>query len=171
MDADGQPYSTTSNSRVLAERGGTPLKTPRATVIVDTREQNPFDFSRFKGWFSGVERRALQLGDYCIAGLEDVCVAERKDLSVLVRSFTVERSVFVDRLRKMATPQVGGHHRGAQPNQIPTPAFGSQSEPGHPVFDRRVAGLQVPFLCTDTHALGEELLVFISLSSASLSLA
>ena len=48
---------------VLAERGGTQLKTPRPVLVVDTREQNPFNFSRFEGWFSGVERRALQLGD------------------------------------------------------------------------------------------------------------
>ena len=73
---------------VLAERGGTQLKTPRPVLVVDTREQNPFDFSRFRGWFSGVERRALRLGDYSIAGLEDVCVVERKDLPDLVRSFT-----------------------------------------------------------------------------------
>jgi hypothetical protein len=87
---------------VLAERGGTHLKTPRPVLVVDTREQNPFDFSRFQGWFSGVERRALKLGDYSISGLEDVCVVERKDLSDLVRSFTVERTVFVARLRQMA---------------------------------------------------------------------
>ncbi len=87
---------------VLAERGGTQLKTPRPVIVVDTREQNPFDFSRFKGWFSGVERRALKLGDYSISGLEDICVVERKDLSDLVRSFTVERPVFVARLRQMA---------------------------------------------------------------------
>ena len=33
---------------VLAERGGTQLRAPRATVVVDTREQNPFDFLRFE---------------------------------------------------------------------------------------------------------------------------
>jgi ERCC4-type nuclease len=49
-----------------------------------------------------VERRALRLGDYSISGLEEVCVVERKDLSDLVRSFTVERPVFVARLRQMA---------------------------------------------------------------------
>jgi hypothetical protein len=75
---------------VLAERGGTQLTTPRATVLVDTREQNPFNFSRFKGWFAGIEKRALPLGDYSIAGLEDVCVVERKDLSDLVHSCTSE---------------------------------------------------------------------------------
>jgi hypothetical protein len=44
---------------VLAERGGTRLRTPRCTVVVDTREQNPLDFSRFEGWFAGVETREL----------------------------------------------------------------------------------------------------------------
>lgn len=87
---------------VLAERGGTQLTTPRATVLVDTREQNPFNFSRFKGWFAGIEKRALPLGDYSIAGLEDVCVVERKDLSDLVHSCTVERTAFINRLRLMA---------------------------------------------------------------------
>src|ERR1035437_7687518 len=79
---------------VLADRGAQRLKTPRPVLVVDTREQNPFDFSRFQGWFSGVERRALKLGDYSISGLEDVCVVERKDLPDLVRSFTVERAGF-----------------------------------------------------------------------------
>jgi|SRR6516162_10333300 hypothetical protein len=88
---------------VLAERGGTQLRTPRATVVVDTREQNPFDFARFEGWFAGVERRALRLGDYSVSGLEDICVVERKDLADLVHSFTVDRSVFVSRLKKMST--------------------------------------------------------------------
>src|SRR5438094_804345 len=64
---------------VLAERGGTQIKAPRATILVDTREQNPFDFSRFEGWFAGVERKALKVGDYSIAGLVDRCAVERKD--------------------------------------------------------------------------------------------
>src|SRR5450755_4297725 len=87
---------------VLAERGGTQLKTPRPVILVDTREQTPFDFSRFEGWFSGIEKKPLQLGDYSVAELEDVCVVERKDLPDLIRSLTAERSVFVDRLRRMS---------------------------------------------------------------------
>jgi len=85
---------------VLAERGGTQLRTPRCTVVVDTPEQNPFDFSRFEGWFASVEHRALKLGDYSIAGLEDICVIERKDLTDLVHSCTATRSVFIDRLNE-----------------------------------------------------------------------
>ena len=41
---------------VMAERGGTQLQTPRPTLLVDSREQNPFHFSRFKGWFAGIEK-------------------------------------------------------------------------------------------------------------------
>ena len=143
---------------VLAERGGTQLKAPRAVVLVDTRERNPFDFSRLDGWFAGIERKALKLGDYSIAGLEDVCVVERKDLPDLVHSFTVERSVFINRLKQMskyphrllvitaALSQVKSRypHSAANPNGI----FQS--------LIALLAGLNVPFLCTDTHELGEE---------------
>jgi len=144
---------------VLAERGGTQLKTPRAVALIDTREQNPLDLSRFDGWFAGIERKALKLGDYSIDGLEDICVVERKDLSDLIHSCTTNRSVFINRLRQMArfphrlllitstlseikSPQP---HAGVNPNRI------TQS------LIAMLAGLQVPFLCSETHELGEEL--------------
>ncbi len=144
---------------VLAERGGTQLKTPCPVVLVDTREQNPLDFSRFKGWFAGIERKALKLGDYSIAGLEEVCVVERKDLSDLIHSFTSDRCVFIHRLRQMAqyphrlllvTSTLGAIKSpysiaGVNPNRI------TQS------LIAMLAGLQIPFLCSETHALGEEL--------------
>jgi ERCC4-type nuclease len=144
---------------VLAERGGTQLQVPRPTVIVDSREQTPFNFSRFKGWFAGVERKALALGDYSVAGLEEVCVVERKDLSDLVRSCTVERMAFIKRLRLMArhphrllvvTSTLGQvksryEHASVDPNR--TTQF----------LVALLAGLQVPFVCSETHELGEEL--------------
>ncbi len=52
---------------VVAERGGPQLQTPRAMLLVDTREQNPFNFLRFRGWFAGIERKALSLGDYSLS--------------------------------------------------------------------------------------------------------
>src|SRR5713101_5239959 len=144
---------------VVAERGGTQLRTPRPVVIVDTREQNPFSFSRFQGWFAGVEKKPLALGDYSVSGLEDVCVVERKNLSDLVCSFTVERMVFIKRLRRMrafpdrllvitaALSQVKSpyEHSPANPNQITQSLLAT------------LAGLRVPFLCVETHELGEEI--------------
>lgn len=144
---------------VVAERGGTQLRTPRPTLVVDTREQNPFSFARFQGWFAGVEKKPLAIGDYSVAGLEDVCAVERKDLSDLVRSFTVDRSVFVERLRRMSEfpdrllivtaplSQVKARyeHSPANPNQITQSLIAA------------LAGLRVPFLCVETHELGEEI--------------
>ena len=155
---------------VLAERGGTQLRTPRPVILVDTREQNPFDFSRFEGWFAGIEKKPLQLGDYSVAGLEDVCVVERKDLPDLIHSLTAERSVFVNRLRRMSRcphrllvitavlSQVKSPypHGGVNPNRI------TQS------LIAVLAGPQVPFLCTETHELGEELVASIIFSLAGL---
>ena len=157
---------------VLAERGGTQLKTPRPVLVVDTREQNPFDFSRFQGWFSGIERRALKLGDYSIAGLEDLCVVGRKGLSDLVRSFTVERKGFVARLRQMAEYP----HRllvvSAALSQVKSPYPYSAVNPNQITQSliAVLAGLRVRFICTETHEMGEEILASY-LSSAPLSVA
>jgi ERCC4-type nuclease len=144
---------------VLAERGGTQLKTPQGTVLVDTREQNPFDFSRFSGWFTAVKKKALAIGDYTIAGLEDICAIERKDLADLVRSFTAERSVFVERLRRMHSCP----HRllviTAALSQVKSPYPYSDVNPNRILQSliATLAGLGVPFVTTETHELGEEI--------------
>jgi ERCC4-type nuclease len=144
---------------VLAERGGTQLRAPRPVILVDTREQNPFDFSRFEGWFAGIEKRALKLGDYSVAGLEDHGVVERKDLADLVHSLTTERSVFVNRLRLMSRYS----HRllviTASLSEVKSPYTGAGGSPNRITQSliAALAGLQVPFLCSETHELGEEL--------------
>ena len=144
---------------VLAERGGTQLNTPRPTLLVDTREQNPFDFSRFKGWFAGIEKKALALGDYSIGGLEDTCVVERKDLSDLIHSCTVDRRAFIQRLRLMARYP----HRllviTSPLSQVKSPYAHASADPNRTTqfLVAVLAGLQVPFVCSETHELGEEL--------------
>lgn len=144
---------------VVAERGGTQLRTPLPVAIVDTREQNPLSFRRFKGWFAKIEHRALSLGDYSVKGMEDICVVERKDLADLIHSFTTNRTVFVARLRRMADlphsllvvtsslTEVKSEYsyRAANPNRI------TQS------LIAVLTGLRLPFICTDTHELGEEI--------------
>jgi ERCC4-type nuclease len=143
---------------VLAQRGGMQLKTPRATVLVDTRGQNPFDFSRFEGWFAGVEKKPLQVGDYAVGGLENLCVVERKDLPDLVHSLTVERSVFVNCLKLMSgyphrllVITTGlSHVKSRYPHSAANP---------NGIFQSLIAlltGLNIPFLCTENQHLGEE---------------
>ena len=144
---------------VIAERGGTQIKAPRGVVLVDTREQNPFDFSRFAGWFGGIKKKAIALGDYSIAGLEDVCIVERKDLDDLIHSFTVERPAFVDRLRRMSSYS----HRllviTAALSQIKSPYAHSGTNPNRIIQSliALLAGLRVPFVTTENHELGEEI--------------
>jgi hypothetical protein len=88
---------------VVAERGGTQLRAPRPVILVDTQEQNPFSFARFQGWFAGIKKKTLALGDYRVSGIDEVCVVERKDLNDFVRSFTRERPAFIGRLRRMSS--------------------------------------------------------------------
>ena len=144
---------------VLAERGGTQLRTPLPVAIIDTREQNPLSFRRFRGWFADIEERALPLGDYSVGGMENSCVVERKDLADLICSFTSNRSVFISRLRRMSErahsllvitaslTEIKSEYpyRAASPNRI------TQS------LIAVLAGLRVPFICTETHELGEEI--------------
>jgi ERCC4-type nuclease len=144
---------------VLAERGGTQLRTPRSTVLVDTREQNPFNFSRFDGWFAGVEKKALKLGDYSIAGLEELCVVERKDLSDLVHSFTAERPAFISRLRRMSTYPQRLLVITAPLSTVKSSYPFSNASPNRIMQSlvAMLAGWNVPFVCTETHELGEEI--------------
>ena len=47
------------------------------TIIQDSREQNPWDFSFYEKC-KGVVVRKLETGDYSIEGLEDIVTIERK---------------------------------------------------------------------------------------------
>ncbi len=144
---------------VIAERGGTELHTPRPVVLIDTREQNPFSFARFGGWFAGIQKKPLKLGDYSVDGLEEVCAVERKHLSDLVHSFTVERSTFVSRLRQMRTYPQRLLVITAALSQVKSPYPYSAVSPNKITQSlvAALAGLQVPFLCVETHELGEEI--------------
>jgi ERCC4-type nuclease len=144
---------------VLAQRGGTQLHTPLPIVLVDTREQIPFSFRRFKGWFSGIETRALPLGDYSVAGMENSCVVERKDLSDLIHSFTENRSVFIKRLRRMSDLPHSLLVITAPLSQIKSAYPYGRVNPNQITQSliAVLAGFRVPFVCTETHELGEEI--------------
>jgi ERCC4-type nuclease len=144
---------------VIAERGGTQLRTPKPVIVVDTREKNPFSFERFHNWFSGIERRPLELGDYAVAGLEDQCVVERKDLNDLVHSFHMERPAFIKRLTRMSQFPDRLLVVTAPLSRIKSRYEHSPANPNHITQSliAALAGLHVPFLCADTQELGEEI--------------
>jgi len=84
---------------------------------------------------------------------------ERKDLSDLVHSFTAERPAFISRLRRMSTyPQrllvitaPLSTVKSSYPFSNANPNLILQS------LVAMVAGWNVPFVCTETHELGEEI--------------
>lgn len=144
---------------VLAERGGTQLHSPLPVAIIDTREQNPLSFRRFKGWFQSIEQQALPLGDYSVGGMEDSCIVERKDLADLIQSFTTSRTIFIDRLRRMSERPHSLLVITASLSEIKSQYPYGGANPNHITQSliAVVAGLRLPFICTETHELGEEI--------------
>jgi DNA excision repair protein ERCC-4 len=58
------------------------------TIIIDTREQLPYDFA------AESTRAALKTGDYSLAGMESLVAVERKSLNDFVSCITTERGRF-----------------------------------------------------------------------------
>ena len=71
---------------------------PQPVLIIDTREQAPFNFPED---VVSVTRRALPAGDYTLEGLEDLAVVERKSLDDLVQSLIRNWDRFHRELRKL----------------------------------------------------------------------
>lgn len=69
----------------------------KATVIIDTREKEPFAFSDAVGTVTGT----LAVGDYSLRGFEEEITIERKSLPDLLASVTHGRERFEKELRRM----------------------------------------------------------------------
>jgi ERCC4-type nuclease len=63
-------------------------------IIIDSREQLPYTFSRYLGADDTAETGALRTGDYSIAGYEERVAVERKTLDDFVGSVCQGRSRF-----------------------------------------------------------------------------
>ncbi|MBT3368447.1 MAG: hypothetical protein HN416_14945 [Nitrospina sp.] len=72
------------------------LKPENLTVLVDTREQNPFSLEPMK-----IKKTGLITGDYTLEGLEEIVLVERKELSDLVGCITSGRERFERELLRM----------------------------------------------------------------------
>ena len=70
-------------------------------IVVDSREQCPFDF-RHEKYEATTQAGALSVGDYSLAGLEDKVAAERKSLPDLVMCLGRERERFERELQRGA---------------------------------------------------------------------
>jgi ERCC4-type nuclease len=70
-----------------------------ATIVIDTREQEPYSFD---SRLVAAVRRALPAGDYSIEGLEERVAVERKSLDDFVSTVIHARPRFREELRKFA---------------------------------------------------------------------
>ena len=68
------------------------------TIIADTREQQPYDFSP---WEVNVVRAGLPAGDYSLPGFESQVAIERKALDDLIGCLCKERARFEKELAKL----------------------------------------------------------------------
>ncbi len=71
-------------------------KIPKPTVLVDTREQHPFDLvGSHRNWIGAQRTATLKTGDYSIEGMEDLLVLERKSLVDAIQSVMSRRASFI----------------------------------------------------------------------------
>ena len=66
------------------------------TVVIDTREQQPFDLSPLRSI-----RRALTTGDYSLYGLEHIVAIERKSLDDLAQCVAQQRERFEREVQRL----------------------------------------------------------------------
>ncbi len=48
----------------LLKPDGARVTLPKPTLIIDTREQQPYTFASYRHWFAGITRATLATGDY-----------------------------------------------------------------------------------------------------------
>jgi ERCC4-type nuclease len=70
-----------------------------ATIIIDTREQEPYSFDPR---LAAAARRALPAGDYSVEGMETMVAVERKTLDDFVSTVIHGRTRFHEELRKLS---------------------------------------------------------------------
>jgi ERCC4-type nuclease len=81
---------------LLVKRLGSSItrRIPKPLVIVDTREQAPFQFAGLSNWIGGTVSRKLDVGDYSIVGMQRLLRMERKSLTDLISTLMQHRQTF-----------------------------------------------------------------------------
>ena len=115
------------------------------TIIIDTREQEPYSFDPR---LAAAVRRALPAGDYSIEGMETQVAVERKTLDDFVSTVIHGRRRFREELRKLAAYRAAcvvveagladilqrRYQGGAHPNAVLGSALSIILDFGIPVF-------------------------------------
>lgn len=132
----------------------------RDTILVDTREQHPYTFSRWQDKVY-VVKDTLTVGDYSILRYQDHVAVERKSLSDFYRSIGSERSRVMKALRRLANV--------AERLFVVESTATSVFDPGRHKFTRlhrnqvlgtvtsMIVDLGIPVMFADTRRMGEEI--------------
>ncbi|MYM92552.1 ERCC4 domain-containing protein [Duganella vulcania] len=153
-----------TKSRLIVTRGGSAItsKVPKPVVLVDTREQMPFDLARFSNWLSGVKTATLDTGDYSIEGMEHLICLERKSLNDLVGTLMHQRGRFFRQLERMQAFPYRAILVEASYAEVKSPYNFTQDVAAHPngvsgSLDALEVRFGVPVIYTSTNrALAEE---------------
>lgn len=92
-----------TTSRLIVKRDGKAItgKVPKPLILVDTREQAPFDLARFSNWVAGQRQETLPTADYSIEGMETMVALERKSLDDLLGTLIHGRERFLRECERM----------------------------------------------------------------------
>jgi len=148
------------SGRLIVKRDGHSItrQIPKPTVLIDTREKAPFDFSRFPNWIAGETKQKIDAGDYSIQGMEKLLSLERKSLSDLITTVIQERSRFFKMCEKLAQYRWRALLIEASYEDIKTP-YGEEYETvAHPnavsgTLDALEARFGIPIIYTSTNRL------------------
>ncbi|MCX5808193.1 MAG: hypothetical protein NTX36_02265 [Proteobacteria bacterium] len=90
--------------RLIVKRNGHSItrQIPKPVVLIDTREKSPFDFSGFHNWIREERRQKLNIGDYCMEGMESLLALERKSLSDLITTLIQQQPRFFKMCEQLA---------------------------------------------------------------------
>lgn len=92
-----------TTSRLIVKRNGSSItgKIPKPTVLIDSREQDPLTFVRFKNWIAGERVGTMKTGDYTVMEMQDILCVERKSLTDLVSTLMHSRERFFRECERM----------------------------------------------------------------------
>jgi ERCC4-type nuclease len=92
------------SGRLLVKRCGSSItrRIPKPVVVIDTREQTPFEFTGLSNWVGGTTRRKLDVGDYSVVGMEGLLRLERKSLTDLITTLMQWRKRFFKECEALA---------------------------------------------------------------------
>lgn len=101
----------------------------KPVLLIDSREQLPYSFSRFSDQFSEIRKHRLLCGDYSILGWETKIAMERKSLSDLVSTIIHNRDRFKAELYKLAQYEHAAIVIEASLAQVSSPYSFSEANP------------------------------------------